>query len=1288
MLSKKYHYASVRATLLLVLLTGLVGIYPAQAESMDLGWAQGWGGPNMDYGTAVAVDNNGNTFGTGFTMSSPSDQNIVITKLSVDGNYVWSHVIGGASGDSGRAITTDPDGNVYVTGAFSGVVDFDSGSGITNRGDASSISIFVMKLNTDGELIWVRSMGGSGYNTGSGIALDRSGNLYVSGFYTGTVDFDPEEGSTELTSVGLTDSFVIKLSDTGNLIWAKSIGGTYGSNIFDIVADENGSVFLTGGFTEMTDFDPGPGVYTINSMGGRDLFVSKLDADGGFVWAETAHGTLDDLGADIVLGPNGDLYFTGFFQNTLSFDSGIPSLTSAGDYDIVVGKVDENGDAVWARRIGAGSPDYGYSLAADTNGYIYVTGQFWGTVDFDPGAGTGNLTSSGVGDAFITKLDQDGDFVWAKKLGGTADDMGEGIAVDNAGYIYLTGLFSNTVDFDLGSSTYNLTSAGNSDIFVTKLIVAPQTYYVHQNATGANNGTSWEDAYTDLQSALAAASGGDEIWVAAGTYKPTTGVDRMISFNLKNGVAVYGGFNGTETLLSQRDFETNVTILSGDIGIVDNNGDNSYHVVVGSNINVASILDGFTITGGNAASTPFVTETGGGIHNTNSSPTLRNLIIDKNSAGIAAGVFNFNSSPTFVDVIFSNNAGTPGSRGGALVNDVNSSPHLTNVTFFNNSADLLGAGMSNSYDSNPQLVNVTFVGNNLKPTNTRGAAIYNWDSNPTLTNVTITGNSAAQGGAIYNDNGSHTTIVNSILYGNIGGEISDYSGTSTVSYSIVQGGYAGTENLDVDPLLGPLQDNGGFTQTMALGSGSPAIDAGDDANCPDIDQRGVARPQGSHCDIGAYEYEDVVIPTPTNTPSPTTTVTPTATLTLTPTSTATPTKTATSAPVAKPGIPVLLLPANGALVNSLRPDFDWKDSQPVAHHYQVQVATNSTFSALVINENNVMISTFTPAFDLVPGKLYHWRVKAFNVNGVGSGWSSVRNFKTPLVQPVPLSPTENESLLTDRATFDWDVVPGATSYILQVSRVENFSTPLINATVNTTAYSMTKDLPQNKMLFWRVRAKTSSVVSPWSAKWMFKTGNPPSVPVLSSPANGVLVRDYTPPFNWSNAALPTGTSFKYYELQVDDNKEFSSPAAHTTTPDDIADSDFTPISDLASNTKFYWRVRAVNTMDSVDHVSGWSPVWSFRTVIAAPTALTVLLDEENLLPPRFTWDNAVGPITGYSIQISTSANFSTLLVNSTTSDTTYTLLKSLPPGKTIHWRVRVNGVNGPSRWTVSQFIAP
>ncbi|MFN8473726.1 MAG: choice-of-anchor Q domain-containing protein [Anaerolineae bacterium] len=382
---------------------------------------------------------------------------------------------------------------------------------------------------------------------------------------------------------------------------------------------------------------------------------------------------------------------------------------------------------------------------------------------------------------------------------------------------------------------------------------------------GTGSGTSWADG-KDLAPALRDAPSGSQLWVKAGTYKPTTTSDRTATFALKSGVAVYGGFagNGTETQLSQRNANpaTNNTVLSGDIGTPNDNSDNSDHVVTGSGTGSTAILDGFTITGGNANGSDFG-GAGGGMVNDGGSPTLINVTFSGNSAKDAGGgMVNGYGSPALTNVTFSGNSAT---SGGGMYNDLGS-PTLTNVTFSGNSARD-GGGMYNGYGS-PTLTNVTFSGNSATG---YGGGMYN-AGHSKLTNVTFSGNKATTGGGMDNYGGS-PTIRNSILWGDTGGEIvNDYGGSASVTYSIVQGSSAanwwsnnsitnGGGNLDADPLfvtpvtLPPPANTSG---NLRLQSGSPAINSGDNGvsnpSLPATDLDGNPRIVGPEVDMGAYEF--------------------------------------------------------------------------------------------------------------------------------------------------------------------------------------------------------------------------------------------------------------------------------------------------------------------------------------------------------------------------------------------------------------------------------------------------
>ncbi|MHC4620932.1 MAG: right-handed parallel beta-helix repeat-containing protein, partial [Planctomycetota bacterium] len=251
-------------------------------------------------------------------------------------------------------------------------------------------------------------------------------------------------------------------------------------------------------------------------------------------------------------------------------------------------------------------------------------------------------------------------------------------------------------------------------VFLSVIVcpAAGKIIYVNDDASGANNGTSWTDAYTDLQSALAAATSSDRIWVAAGSYTP--GPLRSHSFEMKNGVGIYGGFAGNEdpNLFdpADRDFTANETILSGDIGVAGNNADNSYHVIYnqqGTTLDSSAILDGFTITGGNSyGGSPGM---GGGMLNYGTasypcSPTVINCIIYGNSAVFGGGVSNFNyCSPTLANCIIYGNSAD--SCGGGLYNGLYCSPIVTNCTFYDNSARNYGGGIHNEGYSPPVVTN-------------------------------------------------------------------------------------------------------------------------------------------------------------------------------------------------------------------------------------------------------------------------------------------------------------------------------------------------------------------------------------------------------------------------------------------------------------------------------------------------------------------------------------------------------------------------------------------------------
>jgi hypothetical protein len=357
-----------------------------------------------------------------------------------DGDFVWAGAMGGTGWDGGHSIAVDSTGNVYTTGRFHGTADFDPRPFTYNLTTAGDEDIFVLKLDSSGGFVWAKSMGGTHWEEeGEGIAVDSAGNVYTTGAFQGTADFDPGAGTYNLTSAGDKDIFVSKLDSNGDFVWAKSMGALDDQEGTGIAVDSAGNVYTTGWFHGTVDFDPGAGTHNLTStVDEADIFVSKLDSDGSFVWAKSMGGTDGDWGHGIAVDSAGDVYTTGNFRGTVDFDpgAGTYNLTSAGGRDICVSKLDSSGNFVWAKRMGGTSDDRGHGIAVDSVGNVYTTGWFEGTAGFDPGAGTYNLTSAGDRDIFVSKLDSSGNFVWAKGMGGTSEDRGWGIAVDSAGNLY------------------------------------------------------------------------------------------------------------------------------------------------------------------------------------------------------------------------------------------------------------------------------------------------------------------------------------------------------------------------------------------------------------------------------------------------------------------------------------------------------------------------------------------------------------------------------------------------------------------------------------------------------------------------------------------------------------------------------------------------------------------------------------------------------------------------------------------------------------------------------------
>ena len=373
-----------------------------------------------DWGRGITADRFGNIYVTGRfddtvnfgadfgevdSKVSAGQYDIFVTKINSNGSYGWTRHMGGSDEDDGHGITTDPVGNIYVTGYFSGTVDFDFGAGTDLKTSAGWHDIFVTKINSNGSYGWTRQMGGSWDDAGLAITADQSGNVYLTGHFYDTVDFDFGAG-TDLKTANGQDIFVTRVNSNGSYGWTRQIGDYEGRGI---TADQSGNICLIGSFLGTVDFGADFGTSdSRTAWGGQDIFVTRIDSNGNYGWTRQIGGTNFDYGNAITSDPSGNIYAAGSFADTVDFglDFGTSdSKTSAGSSDIFITRINPDGTYGWTRQMGASQGDGGYGIARDVSGNFYLTGRFESTVNFGADFGiVDNKTSAGDYDIFITKV--------------------------------------------------------------------------------------------------------------------------------------------------------------------------------------------------------------------------------------------------------------------------------------------------------------------------------------------------------------------------------------------------------------------------------------------------------------------------------------------------------------------------------------------------------------------------------------------------------------------------------------------------------------------------------------------------------------------------------------------------------------------------------------------------------------------------------------------------------------------------------------------------------------------
>lgn len=301
--------------------------------------------------------------------------------------------------------------------------------------------------------------------------IDLNNHIYISGVFENVADFNPGSGVYNMSSSN-GNMFLLKLDGNGDFLWAKQFDGN-GDLIHYITVDTNNDLVISGTFIVTTDFDPGPGVYNLipSNLNSKDAFILKLDANGNFIWVrqlELSGGGVDGITGD----PLGNIFIPGEFNITVDFDPGpgVFNMSPIGTWNLFILKLDVNGNFIYAKRIGEPSTlQQCRTMMVDPSGNLYLAGEFFGNLDFDPDAGMYYLNAGNSADPFVLKLNSNGDFQWAIQFEGVSGGSARAIAMDNSGNFLVAGSFMGNTDFDPGTGVSLISSFGGSDIFVAKL---------------------------------------------------------------------------------------------------------------------------------------------------------------------------------------------------------------------------------------------------------------------------------------------------------------------------------------------------------------------------------------------------------------------------------------------------------------------------------------------------------------------------------------------------------------------------------------------------------------------------------------------------------------------------------------------------------------------------------------------------------------------------------------------------------------------------------------------------
>jgi len=488
-------------------LISLLMVTRVYAQSFESEWIRTLNGPGTEVVKAVATDNGGSVYATGYftgtvdfdpgpgtyNLTAAGMQDIFITKCSSSGELIWARRMGGPGNDAANDIAIDPVGNVLTCGFFHYTVDFNPGSGVAYLSTATlnSQDIFISKLNASGNFQWAKAVGGTGYyllpgvltdavSSAQALSTDETGNVILGGQFLGSIDFNPQAGIMLQYALSVSHVFVLKLNSNGIFTWVRTAGeNTYGEELSDIEVGPGNTIFSCGNYQGIVDFDPTVQVNNLSSVYARSGFLWTLSATGDCLSACSFGGnsTADQLVPTAMrVQSNGGLVLTGYYQGSASFTDGsdVVDIQSNGSNDLFVCRFLVGLDLQWVRSIGGTENDRALALDIDENDRSYVVGSFRDLADFDPGFNTCWISSmnSSTQDMFLLQLDAHGNFIQASAMGGIQDEQLNSIRVYASGsetFMYCGGIYQGVAQLDPAGLFAPFTATGGFDACILKI---------------------------------------------------------------------------------------------------------------------------------------------------------------------------------------------------------------------------------------------------------------------------------------------------------------------------------------------------------------------------------------------------------------------------------------------------------------------------------------------------------------------------------------------------------------------------------------------------------------------------------------------------------------------------------------------------------------------------------------------------------------------------------------------------------------------------------------------------